>query len=309
MLLSLSIGVFLLVLASVGALGYWFFVKRDYSIPAAAGATSIAAVPEPDWSEDAAPEWASKIQSLAEIAPIRTKAKPELRAELAAAGIRAGWAPAVFHSTKIVAAVVFPLLMYALLAGMSGDWMGALPAAVLATYIGFTIPERWLRRKVRARRQAINRGLPDFLDLLVIGIESGLSLDQALADTARDLRKVHPALSDELGVFRNELVAGATRADALRNLGQRPGEPELRKLTSLLIQADRFGSSVSKMLRTQARYMRIRRRQLAEEKAHKVGVKLLFPIFLLIMPSVFLVTAGPAVLVLVTNFSKIAGDL
>ena len=102
---------------------------------------------------------------------------------------------------------------------------------------------------------------------------------------------------------------GILIAAVAKSLGARVGEPELRKLTALLIQADRFGSSVSKMLRTQARYMRIRRRQLAEEKAHKVGVKLLFPIFLLIMPSVFLVTAGPAVLMLVTNFGKIAGDL
>lgn len=307
MLIGLSIAVFLGVLASVGALGYWFFMRRDYSIPAPAGAAPV--VPEPDWGGEQAPEWASRLQSLADVSPFKTTAKPGVKTQLAAAGIRVPWAPAAFHSAKVVCAAVFPLLLFSALYAFSGDWLGALPGAVLGTYVGFTIPDRWLRRKARARRTAINRGLPDFLDLLVIAIESGLSLDQALADTARDLRKAHPALSDELGLFRSELLAGATRAEALKNLGGRPGEPELRKLTSLLIQADRFGSSVSKMLRTQARYMRIHRRQLAEEKAHKVGVKLLFPIFLLIMPSVFLVTAGPAVLMLMSNFSKIAGDL
>jgi tight adherence protein C len=307
MLIGLSIAVFVLVLASVGLLGYWFYAARDYSIPAPAGAAAIP--PEPEWGDERAPDWANRIKSLAAASPIQTKAKPELKAELAAAGIRASWAPAVFHSAKVLAAALFPALVFLALLPLSAEWTSALPGTVLGAYVGFTMPERWLRRKVRSRRLAINRGLPDFLDLLVIAIESGLSLDHALADTARDLRKVHPALSDELGLFRNELLAGASRAEALENLGRRPGEPELRKLTSLLIQADRFGSSVSKMLRTQARYMRIRRRQLAEEKAHKVGVKLLFPIFLLIMPSVFLVTAGPAVLMLMTNFSKIAGDL
>jgi tight adherence protein C len=311
MLLGISIGVFAFVLAAVGGGGYWLYIREPQPVSAAPAPAAGTVGPPigPDWEGDVAPEWASRLQSLAEATPFRAPLQPGIRDELAAAGIRAPWAPAAFHSAKAVAAAVFPAIVFVFLASIARTWFSALPGAVLGAYIGYTMPERWLRRKVRARRTAINRGLPDFLDLLVIAIESGLSLDQALADTARDLRKVHPALSDELGVFRSELLAGASRADALRNLGRRAGEPELRKLTSLLIQADRFGSSVSKMLRTQARYMRIRRRQLAEEKAHKVGVKLLFPIFLLIMPSVFLVTAGPAILMLVTNFSRIAGDL
>ncbi|MCB1020310.1 MAG: type II secretion system F family protein [Bryobacterales bacterium] len=305
MLLGLSIGVFAMVLAAVAAGGYWFYIREPRTALASAGggAASPAAL------DDDAPEWASTLQHLAGAAPFRAQAKPGMREELAAAGIRAQWAPAAFQSAKVVAALAVPVVVFFLLWGLGGDWAAALPGTALSSYLGYTLPERWLRRRVRSRRQAVNRALPDFLDLLVIAIESGLSLDQALADTARDLRKVHPVLSDELSVFRSELLAGASRSEALKNLGARVGEPELRKLTALLIQADRFGSSVSKMLRTQARYMRIRRRQLAEEKAHKVGVKLLFPIFLLIMPSVFLVTAGPAVLMLVTNFGKIAGDL
>ena len=306
MLLGLSIGVFTFVLAAVAVSGYWFYIRTGQPLQVRAGTSAATG---PGFGDEEAPEWASTLQSLAGAAPFPGQAKPQLKDDLAAAGVRASWAPAAFHSAKVVAAAATPALVFLLLFLMSGDWTAALPGTVLSAYIGYTFPERWLRRKVRARRLAVSRGLPDFLDLLVIAIESGLSLDQALADTARDLRKMHPALSDELGLFRSELLAGAARSEALKNLGRRVGEPELRKLTSLLIQADRFGSSVSKMLRTQARYMRIRRRQLAEEKAHKVGVKLLFPIFLLIMPSVFLVTAGPAVLMLVTNFRKMAGDL
>jgi tight adherence protein C len=307
MLVGLSIGVFALVLAAVGGAGYWFYIRERASTPAVAVAGGPAAAGSYDTEK--MPEWASRLQTLAGAAPFQASAKQGLREQLASAGIRASWAAAAFHSAQIVSAAVAPIVVFVLLIVVGANPVAALPGTALSVYVGYTLPEKWLRRKVRSRRQAINRGLPDFLDLLVIAIESGLSLDQALADTARDLRKVHPALSDELGVFRNELLAGAARADALKNLGKRVGEPELRKLTSLLIQADRFGSSVSKMLRTQARYMRIRRRQLAEEKAHKVGVKLLFPIFFLIMPSVFLVTAGPAVIMLVSNFGRIADGL
>ena len=103
-----------------------------------------------------------------------------------------------------------------------------------------------------------------------------------------------------------ELQTGMSRPEALKNLGSRSGEPELKKLTSLLIQAERFGSSVAKVLRTQARYMRTRRKQKAEELAHKVSVKMIFPIFFLIMPVVFLVTAGPAVFVLFTSFAEMS---
>jgi tight adherence protein C len=174
-------------------------------------------------------------------------------------------------------------------------------------YLGYRLPDTVLRRKVEKRKLKLNRGLPDLLDLLVIQVESGLSLEQALADTARDLRTAHPVLAEELGVFQLELQAGTSRTEALRNLGERPREPETRKLASLLIQADRFGTSISRVLRTQARYMRIRRRQTAEEQAHKVGVKLIFPIFFLIMPSMFLVTAGPAVLYLLSNLGSLVG--
>ena len=166
-----------------------------------------------------------------------------------------------------------------------------------------------LHRRSRARRQAVQRGLPDLLDLLVISVESGLSLDSAITTTAEDLAVVHPILTDELMVFRHEVRAGTSRAEALRNLGKRTSEPEMRKLTSLLIQADRFGASISKVMRTQARYVRTRRRQSAEDLAHKVGIKLVFPIFFLIMPSMFLVTAGPAVIQLVQNFGRLASGM
>jgi len=127
-------------------------------------------------------------------------------------------------------------------------------------------------------------------------VEAGLGLDQALQNVGRELAGSHPELSDELGLVTLEMRAGKRRAEALRNLAQRTGEPELRKLTAILIQSDRFGTSMAEALRTHSEFMRTRRRQDAEERAAKVGVKLVFPIFFFILPSIMVVAAGPGIL-------------
>jgi tight adherence protein C len=230
-----------------------------------------------------------------------------LKRDLAVAGFRHELAVTTFLGLKASAAVVIPIIAAGVMYSINPDALGIMPAVLCSAYMGYRLPDNVLRRKMESRKLKLNRGLPDLLDLLVIQVESGLSLEQALADTARDLRLAHPVVAEELGVFQLELQAGTSRTEALRNLGERPREPETRKLASLLIQADRFGTSISRVLRTQARYMRIRRRQRAEEQAHKVGVKLIFPIFFLIMPSMFLVTAGPAVLYLLSNLSSLVG--
>jgi len=293
MLVFAAAALFLLTLGGVGALGYWV-VSRS---PATAGASAQA--------PSGAPRWVERLTEITDITPSRAQ-DSTLRRRLHAAGLRQDWAPHAYQSLRTAGIVVLPVVTLATLWLFDATPLLIVVGTGLSTALAMRLPERYLRKRIEQRRTALNIALPDFLDLLVIGVESGLSLDQAISDTARDLRRAHPVLWDELNIFRHEMIAGAGRAEALRNLGQRAGAPELRKLTSLLIQADRFGASVSKVLRTQARYMRIRRRQAAEEKAHKIGVKLLFPIFFLIMPSVFLVTAGPAVIMLVENFSDMA---
>jgi tight adherence protein C len=293
MLIALTAAFFVVTLAAVGFIGY-LLVSRTPA-PATAGPQA-----PPD-----APRWVSALVGLADVSPQRVP-NGELRRKLRAAGLRQNWAAHAYHGLRTTMLIVIPAAVFL------GTWLfsrslgSTVAPTVLAFALALRIPDRYLRKRIEKRRAAINRALPDFLDLLVIGVESGLSLDQAISDTARDLRNAHPVLWEELNMFRNELIAGASRPEALRNLGERSGEPELRKLTSLLIQADRFGASVTKVLRTQARYMRIRRRQAAEEQAHKMSVKLLFPIFFLIMPSVFLVAAGPAVILLIENFGAMA---
>jgi tight adherence protein C len=138
--------------------------------------------------------------------------------------------------------------------------------------------------------------LPDGLDLMVVSVEAGLGLDQAVQNVGRELAVAHPELSEELSLVTLEMRAGKRRAEALRNLAVRTGEPELRKLTAILIQSDRFGTSMADALRTHSEFMRVRRRQEAEERAAKVGVKLVFPIFFFILPSILVVAAGPGIL-------------
>ena len=152
------------------------------------------------------------------------------------------------------------------------------------------------RKKMKKRQEILRLSLPDALDLMVVSIEAGLGLDQAIQHVAREMQMSHPLLSEELSLVTLEMRAGKRRAEALKNLSERTGEGELRKLVAILIQNDRFGTSMGESLRTHSDFLRSRRRQEAEERAGKVGVKLVFPIFFCILPSMLVVAAGPGLL-------------
>ncbi len=168
--------------------------------------------------------------------------------------------------------------------------------------LGWSLPNFVLGRLASKRQHKIRRALPNALDMLVICVESGLGLDQALMQVAKELQYAHPEISDELAVLNLEIRAGKTRSDALRNLGDRTAVEELQKLVSVLIQADKFGTSISQTLRNFSDYMRTQARQIAEEKAAKIGVKLVFPIFFFILPALFVVTVGPMIVRVVRDF-------
>ena len=255
---------------------------------------------------DNLPGWVRAMHQLGLSKPPKAADARRVRNRLESAGLREDWMVPVLRGATLALLVGLPAaaLLFVVITGQ--DFLVLVSWCGLGGFIGLRLPEWIVERRTKKRREDIARGLPDLLDLLVISIESGLSLDSAIQSTAADLELVHPVISDELDVFQYELRAGKSRAEALRNLGTRTGVADMRKLASLLIQADRFGTSVSKVLRTQARYMRLRRRQSAEEKAHKVGVKLIFPIFFLIMPTMFLVTVGPALLQLFAGISTLS---
>ena len=303
MLITATITFFTLMLSIVAAVAYRMWDREG--LPAPSGETAEPNPPPTgETARGVAVDPLGRLIEIGRAMPASDESRSATRRNLISAGFRDEAAVSIFYGAKAVLLVLFPIVWLVLLFSINPDIFTILPAVAMAAYVAMRIPEWYVRRRSAKRKQQVNAGLPDFLDLLVISVESGFSLEQALVQTAHDLQQAHPVFPDEMSVFQGEVQAGATRAEALRNLAQRTGEPEMRRLTSLLIQADRFGTSISKVLRSQARYMRIRRRQKVEELAHKVGVKLVFPIFFFIMPSMFLVTAGPAVIMLMGGIGR-----
>lgn len=169
---------------------------------------------------------------------------------------------------------------------------------------GFLAPDFWLERRIAARQAAIRRGLPDVMDMMIICIEAGQSLDQATARTAQELRQAQPAITDELNIVALEQRAGRARADAWRHFAERTNVDAVRNLVSVLVQSEKFGTSAAKTLRIHSDTLRTQRRQKVEEQAAKTSVKLVFPLVFFIFPSLFLVTLGPAFIVISDSFKE-----
>jgi tight adherence protein C len=159
---------------------------------------------------------------------------------------------------------------------------------------GYYAPLVWLKHRITVRQDSLQRAIPDSLDLMVVCVEAGLGLDQAIARVGQEIMQAHPVLGDELNILSQELRTGVQRQTALRNLAIRTELEEVRNLVALLVQTDRFGTSIGQALRVHADSMRTTRRLRAEELAAKLPVKLLFPLIFFIFPSMFIVTIGPA---------------
>ncbi|MGA3261230.1 MAG: type II secretion system F family protein [Bryobacteraceae bacterium] len=219
-----------------------------------------------------------------------------LRVDLIRAGFRSESAAPVFYGLRVISTAALVMLSFLMLAKMPSNVMLKVLLLVFGAMAGWILPKFFLEKKVKKRQNILRLSLPDMLDMLVVSVEAGLGLDQAIQHVARELAISHPQLSEELSLVNLEMRAGKRRADALRNFAERTGEPEIRKLMAILIQNDRFGTSMGESLRNHSDFMRTRRRQEAEERAGKVGVKLVFPIFFCILPAIILVAAGPALL-------------
>jgi tight adherence protein C len=219
-----------------------------------------------------------------------------LRANLIRGGYRSENAVAVFFGLRIVATLGMLFLVIFMEPHMPPNPIMKMLLMVSGCSCGWILPRFFLEKKVAKRKEILRLSLPDALDLLVVSVEAGLGLDQAIQHVAKELYLSHPQLSEEMTLVTLEMRAGKRRSDALRNFADRTGEDEIRKLVAILIQNDRFGTSMGESLRTHSDYMRIARRQQAEERAGKVGVKLVFPIFFFILPSMLIVAAGPGIL-------------
>ncbi len=219
---------------------------------------------------------------------------------LVRAGYRNESAVKIFYGCK----VVVPLALCAVAVVTKLHFLSPFFVYIACLGLGFLLPDFWLGKKITTRQKRLRRGLPDVLDLLVICIEAGLSMDQATSRTAEELEKAQPDLCDELGMVVLEQRAGRPRADAWRNLAERTDEESLRNLVSMLIQAEQFGTSVAKTLRVHAETLRTQRVQMVEEIAAKTSVKLVFPLVFFIFPALFLVTLGPAIILMSDSFQK-----
>ena len=172
---------------------------------------------------------------------------------------------------------------------------------VFSIFIGAVIPDLWLRRAILRRQEEIQFALPDAMDLAVIAVEAGLGLDQALMRVGDEIITAHPALADELRLRNLEVNMGRSRSDALRNLAERTGVEDLKALIAILIQTDKFGTSVGQALRTFSESLRVKRRQRAEEQAAKLAIKMVVPMVLFIFPGVFIVIVGPAFIAIIRD--------
>ena len=243
------------------------------------------------------------LERVGTMAPRSTSEIGKIQQRLLTAGYRNRSALTVFFGIRVGASIVlFALFALPIIPGSN------LIVALAACGFGYLMPGVVLARMAKARQHRIRLGLPDALDLLVVSVEAGLGLDQAIQRVAEELAFAHPELTDELRLINLELRAGKAREEALHNLAKRTDLDDVSSLVTMLIQTDKFGTSVAQSLRVHSDTLRTKRRQRAEEAAAKTGVKMIFPLVFCIFPAIWVVTIGPAVIKFVQVLLPMAGN-
>ncbi|HET6855195.1 MAG TPA: type II secretion system F family protein [Pyrinomonadaceae bacterium] len=260
------------------------------------GATQTAPsalVPDERPVTDIAERLASPLNKL--VPPSATEAK-KLQKQLMHAGFRAPEAPMIFRAIHLATMGGFPLAVAGVCALLARPLGSALVYIILAFVAGFFLPRYVLGRITRNRQRDLRWGLADALDLMVISVEAGLGLNAAMMKVSSELKEVHSAIAIEFELANLEIRVGRERDEALRNLAERTGVDDLRSLVAMLIQTDKFGTSIAKGLRVFSDSLRTKRRQRAEQEAQKAAVKLLIPLALFLFPTLFIAILGPAAL-------------
>ena len=288
---------FVVIVLLLTVVGFKFWVQPKTALERVIGDVELAqqSVPEPSLA------FREILTKVGNIVPANPTDVGILQKRLLSAGIRSQHALKVLYGLKGVLAVFFTMSSAGLVFGFQLQSEMSVFQIGAAAFLGWGGPNVVLNRMVIRRQKAIKKGLPNTLDMLVICVESGLGLDQALMQVSKELHTAHPEIGDELAVMNLEMRAGKRRAESLHNFGERTDVDEVKKLVSVLIQADRFGTSISQTLRNFSDFMRVQIRQEIEEKAAKIGVKLVFPIFF-ILPSLFVVTVGPIMVTVIRDF-------
>lgn len=303
MLIIIAISTFVCI--SLGMLGvYWLLYKPQSAaterLRRLGGKEGIvtpgvqaAVIPDDSPATDIAQRLANPLNKL--LPPSATEAK-NLQKKLMHAGFRSQEAPIIYRAIQLVSMAGFPLLVAGACAVMARPLGSALVYIIIAFVVGFILPRFFLGRITKNRQRELRWGLADALDLMVVSVEAGLGLNAAMLKVSSELKEVHSAIATEFELANLEIRVGRDRDEALRNLAERTGVDDLRSLVAMLIQTDKFGTSIAKGLRVFSDSLRTKRRQRAEQEAQKAAVKLLFPLSCFLFPTLFIAILGPAAL-------------
>jgi tight adherence protein C len=260
-----------------------------------------AVVPDEGAASEIAQKIASPLNKL--LPPSATEAR-KLQKQLMHAGFRSQEAPIIYRAIQLATMAGFPLIVAGVCALTARPLQTALVYIILAFVAGFFLPRYFLGRMIRKRQRLLRWGLADALDLMVVSVEAGLGLNAAMMKVAAELKDVHNAIAVEFELANLEIRVGRERDEALRNLAERTGVDDLRSLVAMLIQTDKFGTSIAKGLRVFSDSLRTKRRQRAEQEAQKAAVKLLLPLACFLFPTLFIAILGPAALNLMDVLAK-----
>jgi tight adherence protein C len=289
-----------ILLASAGLLIFY----REAMSQRLSHATSSK--PQRKWSSILTKEGAGQsvkaiVQPFEKVLPKSPKELSIVQQRLLRAGLREESVVRIFYGAKVLVPLLLCLLF---LTSGASRYMSPFFGCLMALGIGYLAPDFWLGRRIKNRQLNVRLGLPDFLDLMIVCIEAGLSIDYAVDRSVKELSLGQPEICDEFGLVVLEQRAGRPRSDAWRNLADRIDIDVIRTLTSSVIQADQFGTSIAKTLRVYSETLRTQRRQRVEELAAKTAVKLVFPLVLFIFPPLFIIALGPAALAMMDTFKK-----
>jgi len=309
MLILITISTFVCI--SLGLMGvYWLLYKPQSAATErlkrlGERATSAASAPISLDENSPGSELAERIASpLNRLLPPSAAEAKKLQKQLMQAGFRSQSAPGVYRAFQLATMAGFPAIVAVVCALLARPLSGAVLWILSAFIIGFFLPRYALHRMIRSRQQLVRWGLADALDLMVISIEAGLGLNAAMMKVSSELKEVHPDISEEFELANLEIRVGRERDEALRNLADRTGVDDLRSLVAMLIQTDKFGTSIAKAIRAFSDSLRTKRRQRAEQAAQKAAVKLLFPLACFLFPTLFIAILGPAALQLMDTLGK-----
>ncbi|HEU5459724.1 MAG TPA: type II secretion system F family protein [Pyrinomonadaceae bacterium] len=301
MLLIIAISTFVCI--SLGMLGVYWLVYRPQSaaterLRKLAGKGGLVVedaqplvMPDESAAADIARRLATPINKL--VPASATEAK-KLQKQLMHAGFRAKEAPIIYRAIQVASMAGFPLMVAGVCAILARPLQSALVWIMLAFVVGFALPRFVLKRITNNRQRDLRWGLADALDLMVVSVEAGLGLNAAMMKVSSELKDVHPSIAIEFELANLEIRVGRERDEALRNLAERTGVDDLRSLVAMLIQTDKFGTSIAKGLRIFSDSLRTKRRQRAEQEAQKAAVKLLIPLACFLFPTLFIAILGPA---------------